>query len=182
MAVNGIYIQQKDQIKKELRKKSSVPSIQLFDLLEEKEYRRFQQAVHHLPFRSEKKLLQYSYRTAAVPPRLFPPEFLAFLQQVLGKKPRQWTAYKLSWKEYRLLHDKSVEKPGTDVLLDLTEHWPEKAGGAVIYSDTQGDAYPLAVQKNVLSIVVRKKGVQKFFQYVNHYGKGKERLFVVGTC
>ncbi|MBI1968895.1 hypothetical protein HYS49_03215 [Candidatus Woesearchaeota archaeon] len=184
MGVNARYVNSVEQIKAELRKRSAVPSVQLFGLFDEERYRRLRKAVQHLPFRQEKKLLYFSYAAAPIPRKILPPELPIFLEQVLGKswkKPSRWTAYRLSWKDYRLLHDKSIEKPGTDVILDLTENWPEKAGGTIIYMDTDGNGCPLAIRSNSLAIVVRKRGVQKFFHYVNHYGRGRERLLMIGT-
>ena len=180
MGVNAHYLQSVGQIQKELRKKSAVPSVQLFDFFKEKEYRRLRKAMQHLPFRHEKKLLYFSYGAAAVPQHLLSSGLLAFLEQLLGKKPQHWMAYRFSWKDYCLLHDKSIEKPGTDVILDCTEEWPENAGGQLIYTDTDGNGYPLAIHGNSLAVVVRKKSIQKFFQYVNHHGRGRERLLMIG--
>ncbi|HLC98017.1 MAG TPA: hypothetical protein VJC21_04515 [Candidatus Nanoarchaeia archaeon] len=181
MGVNTRYVNAVKQIKTELQKRSAVPSIQLFDFFEEKEYWRLRKAMQHLPFRHEKKLLYFSYSAAAVPQHLLPSGLLAFLEQVLGKKPQHWMAYRFSWKDYCLLHDKSIEKPGTDLILDCTEEWPKNAGGKLIYTDAEGNGYPLAIQGNSLAIIVRKKGIQKFFQYVNHYSRGRERLLLLGT-
>ena len=181
MAVNPVYRTHIEEIKKELRKKTSLPSVQLLDFFEKKEYALLKKKMEQLQLSPKKKLQQFSYQKALVPASFFPRYFLSFLKLVLGQEPKQWTAYSMQWKDYRLLHDRLVEKKGTDIILDFSERWPENAGGAIIYGDGEGDVYPLATQHNTLSLIIRKKSFQKYFQYVNHYGKKQERKFIIGN-
>ena len=80
-----------------------------------------------------------------------------------------------------MLHDKKVEKPGTDIIFDFSDKWQDDYGGHIVYVDGRGNYITTPVQGNTVSIVKRSSSIQKFVQYVNNHGKDKKRLFVIAT-
>mgnify|MGYP001566330714 FL=1 len=87
----------------------------------------------------------------------------------------------MSWKDYMILNDRYVENRGIDLVIDLSEDWDDEWGGVVTYTDGSGTVYPLSLKANSVAVVERKKGMHKYIQYVNHYGKDKKRVFLIAT-
>lgn len=85
-----------------------------------------------------------------------------------------------SWKDYIVLSDETVEPASIDLIIDLTDDWPEGAGGEVIYRDRDGNYFPLQIASNMLVLVERKRAIQKFVKYVNHYAGNKRRILLMG--
>ncbi len=107
-------------------------------------------------------------------------EFLQFISQITGKEVKKISgeAYYFSWKDYILL-SKRLEKKGTDILLDFTKNWQEEWGGATIYKDSKGKYLKLIPSQNTLMILERKN-IQRYFQYVNNLAKGEKRYVILG--
>ncbi len=163
------------------------PLIVINDLYTQERYAHLRDLILRLSFKKEKSLLKYSYEHATVPSFLYAQIFTAEIRDVLSfllDKPSGHVAiqaYHLTWKDYRLFHDDLTELPGIDVIFDFSDHWPSDAGGSIVYSTSDGDRYPLPTKGNSLALVKRPASVQKCFQYVNHYGKGYHRRFVLGV-
>ncbi len=136
--------------------------------------------VTKLKWKKEFELLHHSYHMAEV--NVNSKELLAFLSGITNKKIRnlQCTVLKLTWKDYSILNDAFIEKPGRDVIIDLTANWNGKWGGLVTYADGSGNYVEIPAMENSLAIVQRKTGMNRFIQYLNHYGKGKERIVLIG--
>jgi len=82
-------------------------------------------------------------------------------------------------RDYTVRHDKNIEPPGYDVLLDLTPRWNARACGHHSYVDADGnELIRIPVAGNTLAIISRPNGVQKFVKYVNHFA-GKDRRVVL---
>ena len=80
-----------------------------------------------------------------------------------------------------MLNDEIVEKPGIDAIIDFADGWRHEAGGSVVYVDGTGDFFKIPPSGNTLTLIERKKGAQKFVQYLNHYSNGKKRYFILGN-
>ncbi len=195
MPINPVYLEKEmqEQIRKVLEKEKVAL---LFDFLEEGTYLEIVQMLHTLPFTHEKEPLTHSFSRAVLPPTsqnktIFSPlhpswnELLAFLSGVLNKKIKtiSFIPYSFTWKDYALLHDEILEKPGIDIIFDATPHWDTAWGGAITYSnaDVPGTVHRLPTGKNQLAIVIRATSAeQRFVQYLNHYAEGKKKIFLLG--
>ena len=183
--INKAYLEQEtmDKIRQKLQR-GEFPSVSLTDFFTG--YGRIKQDLPRLYFVEERKLTSHSYGYAVVPPslqKLFrSQEFKHFLAQVLEKEVINTTAlaYRFGWKDYTILHDEQQEEPGIDLIIDFTDEWDERAGGKIRYKDQEGNFISLPVGGNILMIVRREKGVQRFVQYVNHYAEKRKRLLVMG--
>lgn len=81
--------------------------------------------------------------------------------------------------DYTLLHDKLKEPAGTDVIIDLTPHWDNRACGHHSYVDGNGnELVRVPAAFNTLTIVKRPANAMKFVKYVNHHA-GKDKRFVL---
>ena len=87
--------------------------------------------------------------------------------------------YSFSQKDYTLLNDSYTEKPGVDIIFDLTVGWDSAWGGTITYVNGTGDALKLPVKPNSLMIIRRQKDEQRFVKYVNHLVGKRKRVFVI---
>ena len=158
---------------------TELPSVQLPDFLEADAFTTLLENVKKLTFTSVAEPMHASFleaSDASEPISALSP----FLEKLLGKSTVKGAFYMLGWKHYTLLHDEAVEKPGIDVIFDLTPLWEDSWGGQVIYVDGTGEYRNVAIAPNTLTITQRNKGVQKFIHYINHHAQG-HRLFFMGT-
>ncbi|MEK7484724.1 MAG: hypothetical protein AABZ60_10390 [Planctomycetota bacterium] len=163
---------------------TALPSIKLEKFLDETTFLALRKSLGTLEWVRKEKPMEYSFSIADSNAHHFnKKEMLDFIGNVIGKKIKKiegaWHCF--SWKDYTLLHDEKIEKPGFDIILDMTAPWPLDAGGVVTYSDGAGATNKLPIQENALVIIQRKEGVQKFVQYVNNHGKERERVLFLGT-
>ncbi len=81
--------------------------------------------------------------------------------------------------DYTLLHDKLKEPAGTDVIIDLTPRWDNRACGHHSYVDGNGnEIVRSSAAFNTLTIVRRPANAMKFVKYVNHHA-GTDKRFVL---
>ena len=178
--VNPIYLTKENLQKiKESFLNSEFPAVILKDFFNTKSFEELNKKVNSLNFKKEVNLLSHSYSSSDI--TLDSKEFLNFLSNVLSDKNKfTFKAYIFTWKDYLILNDEFVEKPGLDIIINISD-WNPGWGGVINYTGGKGDAYPIPVEKNSLAIVNRRKGIQKFVQYVNHYGKNRERIVIIGN-
>ena len=163
-----------------------VPSVQLGELFTAVFYKKLQVEIKKLGFIVQRKPFQYSYASAPVPTLLdeffSSPSFLRLMKSIVGKNVGGVTARTLrfGWKDYTLLHDQLVEKPGIDLIIDLAQEWNSAAGGCVRYVDGTGSYTTISPLRNSLTVVQRRKGVQRFVQYVNHRSGTLQRHLILG--
>lgn len=186
--INPEYLQKENWQKlQEAFRAADFPSITLFDFFNEDFYIQLKEEMIKLDYHHEHKLLFHSYAVAEVPDEILnifnSPEFLKIMSVIINKKIKIITpkAYLFSWKDYTILHDQALEELGTDLIFDFTDDWSDKAGGTIIYKDEEGNFVKLPVVGNMLAIVERKEGVQKFLQYVNHYGTERKRYLIFSS-
>ncbi len=178
--INKIYLEKIEEIKKSFKLNKDFPSIQLPDFLTN--FEEMKSKITKINFKKDTNLLHHRLSKAEI--ELDLPELAEFLSKVLNKKIKtlNFTAFMLEWKDFMMLNDDCVEKPGIDIMLDFTENWDSESGGQIIYSDGSGENYTIPVLKNSLTIVERKKGVQKFFKYVNNLANNRRYFLVSLTC
>ncbi len=161
--INPAYLSNWKVIQRTLKKEGSVS---LHQFLLPDAYKRIQ---HSLPkLKREEHLL--SHRYASAPIQL--PELASFL----SCHPL-FTIFSFTWKDYTILHDNLKETKGTDIILDLTNNWPEEACGQIIYKGKEDIIIP--AKGNTMTLV-NTAGKIRYIKYVNHHGKGKQRVFLLG--
>ena len=180
--LNPIYL--KDETKQKVRKSflhSDFPAVMLNEFFTPQFYLDLQKKVSALNFKKDTVILHHSYLISNI--KLSSSELCNFLSFITKKKIDELTfrAYLLSWKDYMILNDKYLEKPGVDVIIDLTEAWNSEYGGILTYTDGRGTVYPISSAGNNLAVVERKKTLHKYIQYLNHYAKDRKRLFLIAT-
>ena len=178
--INPSYLS-KDNLKKikESFINSEFPAVILKDFFNTKSFEELNKKVNSLNFKKEVNLLSHSYSSSDID--INSKEFLDFLSKIFSNKNKfTFKAYKFTWKDYTILNDEFIEKPGMDIIINISD-WNPRGGGIINYTDGKGDAYPITAEKNSIAIINRKKGIQKFVQYVNHYGKDRERIFIIGN-
>ncbi|MEK6939587.1 MAG: hypothetical protein AABX31_02560 [Nanoarchaeota archaeon] len=182
--INPGYL--KEETKQKIRKSflhsdSDFPAVIVKHFFTADFYKELERKISSLNIKKDVVVLHHSYAVSDI--KLSSKELCDFLSFVTKKKIDEinFTAHLLTWKDYQILNDKYLEKPGIDVVIDVTENWNTGWGGVVTYTDGRGTVYPLAPVGNSIALVERKKGLQKYFQYVNHYGKDKKRVFLMAT-
>lgn len=133
-------------------------------------------------FKKDSHPIHFSYSVAVqkdLEKFLSSKQFLDFVLKITGKKLKFHSKLiKLDWKDYSIINDDAIEKPGFDVIIDFSSNWNDE-GGSIVYTDGKGETFFIPAEPNNLVLVQRKKGVHRFYQYVNHKAKGK-RLFLIG--
>ncbi len=183
--VNGAYLHDILKLREALQEQEPVQCITLQQFLTSEAYKKIERELHALNFRRETIPDRFSYSSCKAT-SLGPFKntgLIKFLEIVVNKKlnPISTEAFRLSWKDYSLMHPKTEEKPGIDVIFDCTPEWDESWGGDLVYRDDKGNFVKTPIHPNALTIVVRKRETQKFFQYINNLAKGKKRYVLVGT-
>ncbi|MDO8642453.1 MAG: hypothetical protein Q7R76_02570 [Candidatus Woesearchaeota archaeon] len=188
MAINPLYFKEENirKIQQMFASNQTVPSIVLHDFFQKECYEQLKQGITRAAFQKERHPILYSYQEATpsfVNEGLNTKEMLDFLQKILNKKIKKitGTVQCFGWKDYTILNDEVVEKPGIDLFFCLSDDWDESYGGNVVYVDGTGEYTKTLLTENMLMIVERKKGVQKFVQYVNHRAQNKKLYLMRAT-
>lgn len=185
MAINPAYFKEENikKIQQMFASNKNVPSIVLHQFFKPDCYAGVQEGARHAVFEKQRHPILYSYEQATpsfVNEGLNQPEMIEFLQKILNRKIKKITGTleAFGWKDYMILNDEAVEKPGIDLFFGLSDGWNASAGGNIVYVDGSGEYTKTLVTGNMLVIVERKSGVQKFVQYVNHRAEQK-KLYVI---
>jgi len=172
------------QIESLFYRRDDFPSIELGNFFGQEFYDRLKKEIKKIKFTPKKHPIGYSCSEAGLTPLMDDAvrEIRDFLSHLLKKKLKiDAKLYSFSWRDYTLLHDGAKEKGRYDIIMDFTGTWDGNAGGNIVYADGTGDFSKIAPQRNMLFIAERKKS-RKFIQYINHYGKGKRRILLIGTA
>ena len=180
--VNPAYLD--EEAKHKIRKSflhGEFPAVIIKDFFSKEFYAELKKKAYSLSFKRENIVLRHSYAFSNL--NLSSRELCDFVSFVTKKKIEEvsCSAYLLSWKDYMILNDKYLEKTGIDVIIDLTEDWNPEWGGVITYTDGKGTVYPISPAGNSVAIVERKKDLNKYIQYINHYGEEKKRLLLIAT-
>lgn len=107
-------------------------------------------------------------------------EFLEFFTNVTGYEARKldFKVFKLTWKDYKIIHDEEIENAGIDIIIDLTKIWKNNFGGNIIYVDINGDYLEIPVSYGLLAIVKREETDHKYIRYVNNLSRQIGNRFI----
>lgn len=163
-----------------------LPSIIMPDFLEKKDYAALENAVKRCKYKIEKEPMHFRY-SASETPKIFSNMINSkgtsqLISRIINKKIKKigGKLYNFGRKDYTLLNDEKMEKPGFDIIIDFGG-WDGGFGGMITYSDGMGNSDALEPRPNTLTIVKRKKGMQKFVKYVNNEAGKRKRLFFMGS-
>jgi len=177
--INPAYAPMLDRLAQHFSEQGSVL---LQQFLTDDGFDRVCKAVNEAEFIASCDPLHHRFSVAQVPQVIVDmlPEILRFSRSICGKELHIDSArlFRLTWRDYQLL---SEEEAGVDVIIDFTADWDEQSGGNVVYKRDDGEIITFPAGINSLVLVRRDNDMQKFFQYVNHYGEEKERLFFLAT-
>ncbi|HME86790.1 MAG TPA: hypothetical protein VKE88_00045 [Candidatus Nanoarchaeia archaeon] len=172
-------------IKTSFKANKELPSVQLQSFISKNAYNSLQKEISKLKFKNEYVVLHHRYARAELPVKLqkefVSKELVSFISSITGKKIKKLSAIQLQSTSYQIIDDRNLEKPGFDIIFDLSSDWDDSFGGSIVYVDGSGEYTKIPSQANSLLIVERKKGVQKFIQYVNHHAQKKKRVFLIAT-
>ena len=162
-------------------------SIQLHRFLQPEIYKKAI-ALARAPLKSQYVPDQYCYHTFKSTPVIAKQlmrmvqsaDFAAIISIIVGKKIRlrhaAWRVYQHG--DYTVRHDKLKEPPGYDVLLDITQHWDERACGHHSFVQGGKEIVRISPMPNSLAIIKRPSHLQKFVKYANHHA-GKDKRVVL---
>lgn len=173
------------QLRKEFAADTKFPSVACKDFLVAASYHELQKHMQRLKFQREERPGSHCFGQADVSPSvkklLVSTELLEFLERLLGVNVQRvsWRAHAFQWKDYWLLPEKT-EAAGVDIVMDISKGWNEDAGGLLVYRDAAGNFRKLPALGNMLAIVERKTGVQRYVQYLNCYAGKNKRNFLLG--
>lgn len=173
--ISEAYSERINEIRKAFYSNKDLPSIQLYDFLDKKSYDDLKKKISKLKLARKTQAMQYSFSEAEFE---FDKEIIDFVQSILKKKIQKTKLLCFEWKDYTILNDEVLEKPGIDVIFDITDDWNENCGGSIVYVDGNGEYTKITPSGNTLIIVERKKNTQKFVKYINHLAQ-KKRCFMI---
>jgi len=169
--INEFYLENLETVKRTFQEEGQVV---LFDFFTKDFFSLLKKIAEKKP-RPEKDPLLHSFSTVSVDL----PE-LPFLRSLFKKQP-DFRSYRFGWKDYTLLHDLDMQKPGIDIIIDLAEDWQEKWGGSVYYVDGTGNFTKMPIKANTLILVKRTSGNNRFIKYVNHLAGTRKRSLLIGS-
>ncbi len=166
--LNDIY-QNPNTIKKIQKVFKKEGKVILFDILEKSAFKKIKDKILKLKFTKDVQPLSHSYETSTP---IHVDEIKTLVKTVANKAIQSFTAFSFTWKDYTILNDNTKEKPGIDIILDLTDF---TAGGEIVY---QGET---SIPPKANSLIIVQRNTQRYVQYVNHKGKGRRRIFLIAT-
>jgi hypothetical protein len=188
MAINENYSSKENikQIKEEFNK-GEFKAISLQDFFDKETFKKMFINIKGLQFKEKRQPNIYNYKIKIAPKHiqaiLNSKEITKLIEEITNNqvKELQFEAFLFTWKNYTLLHDKAIEKPGIDIIFELTQEWEEHFGGATIYTDTKGNVQKIMPQANTLSIIQRNTNQHKYIQYVNNLSRETRKYFLLAT-
>jgi len=183
--INKIYrLQNTDSLAKIFKANKKLPSIRMPKIFEEHFFLNIQNEIDKIKFKKNEQLMEARFQYALLPSLdklLNSKECLQLFSFIIRKKILKCSGklYSFGWKDYTLLHDEMMEKPGYDVIVDLSA-WDDACGGYVTYSDGMGDSNKLSSSPNTLTLAFRGKKMQKYIKYVNNKAGKKKRYLYMG--
>lgn len=188
-SINQLYLEKSSikNIQKLFKANKSLPGVQLPSFFSPVYYSELKKEITGLPYVKETMITKHSFSSAELPSSLkkvlHSKEFLRMLSKVTHKRVHGVKAevYRFGWKDHIVLHDKAVEKPGFDIIIDFTDTWDDEVGGTIVYVDGTGEYSRVPPQGNMIMIAKRQNNVHKFVQYLNHKTKGRKRYVIMGT-
>ena len=150
MKINEFYESKKEDIKAVLEKEGVV---KLEEFFEEPSF--------EFELKRDSVFMKHKYQKGT------PIELkIPFLKHIIGKDDFSFTPIVMTHGDFSMATEDS---DGFDVIIDMTEDWPENAGGAIVYGDQ-------AIKPSFNSLIIMKKGMF-YFQYCNH--NAENRVFLI---
>jgi hypothetical protein len=103
----------------------------------------------------------------------------SYVHKIAGATPKSWEVWSFGSKDYTVINDEKLEKPGIDLILDITPDWKAEWGGSAFYVDGSGEFTMIKPEENKLLIFRRSAGTHRFIQYVNHLAQKKRKVFLI---
>jgi len=183
-STQGNYMKNRPAIKTAFWKDASLPSVQLGGFLSKTASLALRREIAKLSFSRDDDPINHCYAKAPLPPKLktlfSSAKVLDFMSFIIRKKVRRIDAkmFRFDAGDYALRHEEGAQESRFDIVFDI-EGLAAGAGGSVIFVDGSGLYHAIAPSTDALTIVKRKRGVQRFVQYHNHYAAGHH--LVLGT-
>jgi len=174
-------------VKEIYKENKKIPSVTLHSFFTKESYEYLLDSVRNSRRELTQNLLHHRYKICQTNNELSiflnNKNFAKMFHKITGRKIKKmnFQTLALTWKDYMLLNDKYREKPGIDIIIDLTDNWDYKSGGAMVYVDGTGDYFPVISQGNSLTIIQRNPTVHRFIKYLNSNAKNKERVIILGN-
>lgn len=186
-SINHSYLQEKTklQLKTLYQQSKELPMVVLAQFLTREMYNGLKRQLQKIAWEKVNNPLERKYNRGVIPKQLITivesKECKDLLAVIIGKPILRIEGYiyQFQWRDYTIISDEAENEPGIDLFIDLTDDWPEQAGGALIYVDGTGDYTKIPLQGNLLAVTHQKQGIQKFVKYVNHFAEDKKRYFIL---
>ena len=189
LIINSIY--KHKQIQEQIRRsfyENSPPSITLHKFFTEQAINQIKNETTKASYKRQFDPLRYSYSIAKITQitkiLLDSQELLQFLKILspsITKIPEGY-CIELNHQDYSLLHDEENHKEKTnhrfDLIIDLSDNWPDEAGGKIVYTKSDGEALFVPASTNTLTLVSRA-GFGRYIEYCNHKAKKNKRKIIL---
>jgi tRNA-binding EMAP/Myf-like protein len=77
-----------------------------------------------------------------------------------------------------MLLDTQTTRKGYDIIIDISDDFPENAGADIVYAKNK-ETVEIPASQNTLIVVKIDENTRSFLKYANHYAKDKRRNFLV---
>ncbi|MBS3127022.1 hypothetical protein J4228_02560 [Candidatus Woesearchaeota archaeon] len=177
--INKYYIQNIEQIKDAFHNNKEFPHVVLVDFFEKKDYEMIKQEIKRTTFSPEKDPLTHSYSIART--TFLNDPFFEFVSTIVNGniKPMKQTILQFKHKDYTILNDQQQDKPGVDIIFNVTDDWQDEWGGSHFYVDGSGAYTKMLTTGNTLVMARRSADTKRFVKYVNCTSKQKSRIFII---
>lgn len=186
--INKIYLKEENmgKLRKIFNLNRELRSIKMEKFFDKQDFNKIKKSILQSRFIKKEKPMHYKYsisKNKNFNKALNSKSMKNLISKITGKKIRKINGNIccFGWKDYTLLHDDAIEKPGFDIIFDFNEYWNSDSGGIVAYSDNHGNSNAIEPGCNTLIIVKRKKGVKKFVKYLNNLAGKRKRMLYFGN-
>ncbi len=175
-----------EKLSQEFYKNNALPSVTLMEFFERKEFDRMISEISAINFKVCRRRMEFSYKKSVLPEsikKVISNEFLkAYISSIIGKKIKkiEGEIRVFGWKDYTLINDKTIEKPSVELIIDFSVKMRNDCGGGIIYVDGTGEYSEILSSHNSITLLNRKKGIQKFVKYVNHLAGKDNKIYFIG--
>jgi len=169
------------QIKSAFFDNEAIPNIKLGQILDASSYEKLSQTVSRTTLKPHVSPLEYRYGIASLKLPQLTKSLSKFLKPIFGieLKEESWKLVSLTWKEYSMILDSYKSRVGFDVIVDVSDDFPDNAGADIVYTTGGEETVEIPASSNTLIIVKIGDKTRSFLRYANHYAKDKKRNFLV---
>lgn len=183
LKINPAYLnpQLVPQMQEAFNSHPSIPNIKLGQILDSSSYKNLKSIVIKTKTKLQVDPLEYRFHVADISM----PQLTSALSQFLSQsfnitlKSNKWKLVRMTWKEYSMILDIQKLRNGHDVIVDVTDDFPQNAGGDIVYTIGGKETVEIPASSNTLVVVKITKNTRSFLKYANHYAKVKNRYFLI---